>query len=107
MIYSSDKIAQEDKLINDLTPKIFLFYKNFIFNSSENSLLVISHYIFNDLTKIPISFGVDNFLLFHSCLENISRNNYIENILNSTQHYLNNLYDYLQYLYGKKYKKNK
>ena len=105
MIYSSDKIAQEDKLINDLTPKIFLFYKNFIFNSSENSLLVISHYIFNDLTKIPISFGVDNFLLFHSCLENISRNNYIENILNSTQHYLNNLYDYLQYLYGKKYKK--
>ena len=105
MIYTNDKIAQESQLINELTPKIFLFYKNFIFHSSENSLLVLSHYIFNDLTKIPINFGVDNFLLFHLCLENISKNNYIENILNSTDHYLKNLYNYLQYLNGKKYKK--
>ena len=31
----------------------------------------------------------------------ISKNNYIENILNNSEHYLNNLYNYLEYLYGK------
>ena len=105
LIYTKENRFKDDELINKLTPKIIFFYNNFIFHSSENCLLVLSHYIFNDLTKIPIKYCTDNFILFHSCLENISKNNFIENILNNSEHYLNNLYDYLQYLYGKKCKK--
>ena len=94
----------EKNLMNELTSKILFFYNNFIFQSSDNSLLVLSHYIFNDLTKMPIIFSVDNFLLFHSCLENISGNNKkIENIINNAEHYLKNLYYYLEYLHKKKY----
>ena len=104
MIYSNENLSKESVLINELSPKVFLFYKNFIYESSENSLLILSHYIFNDLTKIPINFGEENFLLFHLCLENISKN-YIENILNNSEHYLKNLYNYLKYLYEKKYEK--
>ena len=105
LAYTKENRFKDDELINKLTPKIIFFYNNFIFHSSENCLLILSHYIFNDLTKIPIKFCVDNFILFHSCLENISKNNYIENILNNSEHYLNNLYNYLEYLYGKKCRK--
>ena len=102
VIYTQEKIFKENNLIDELTPKILFFYQNFIFHSSENSLLVLSHYIFNDLTKIPIKFGMDNFLLFHSCLENIAEKN-IENIINDSVPYLKNLYNYLLYLSDKKY----
>ena len=105
LVYTKENRFKDDELINKLTPKIIFFYNNFIFRSSENCLLLLSHYIFNDLTKIPIKFCTDNFILFHSCLENISKNNYIENILNNSEHYLNNLYNYLHYLYEKKCKK--
>ena len=85
-----------------MTPKVLFFYQNFIYHNPENSLLVLSHYIFNDLTRIPINYGEENFLLFHTCLENIQENN-LENILNNTSHYLQNLYNYLFYLKEKKY----
>ena len=101
-IYTNEKIMNENKLIDDLSSKVLIFYNNLIFHSSENSLLVLSHYIFNDLTKMPIKYGVEIFQLFHSCLENISNNN-IENILNNCSHYLNNLYNYLEYLKKKEY----
>ena len=104
MIYTHEKIFKENSLIEELTPKVLYFYKNFIYHNSENSLLVLSHYIFNDLTKMPIKFGEEIFLLFHSCLENISDNN-IENILNNSSHYLQNLYNYLVYLNENNYKK--
>ena len=104
LIYSPEKIHKEKILINELTNKILFFYNNFIFHSTDNSLLVLSHYIFNDLTKIPIKFGEENFLLFHSCLENISESN-VENILNNSSHYLKNLFEYLLFLYNKRYNK--
>ena len=103
MIYSREKRYKEKNLLNELCPKVLFFYKNFIFNSSDNSLLLLSHYIFNDLTKMPIIFGVELFLLFHTCLENISENS-IGNILNNSSHYLENLYNYLIFLKGKKYR---
>ena len=104
--YTQEKKNIEKNLMYELTSKILFFYNNFIFQSSDNSLLILSHYIFNDLTKMPIKYSVDNFLLFHSCLENISdNNNKIENILNNVEHYLKNLYYYLDYLQGKKYNK--
>ena len=102
LIYTEEKKLKQRHLLNDLTPKILFFYQNFIFENSENSLLVLSHYIFNDLTKIPIRYCEENFLLFHACLQTISENN-LENILNNTSQYLQNLYTYLIYLQEKKY----
>ena len=104
LVYTKEKIAKDNNLLKGLCPKILFFYKNFIFHCSDNSLLILSHYIFNDLTKMPINFGVDIFSLFHSCLENISENN-IGNILNNSSHYLENLYNYLVYLKNKKFGK--
>jgi predicted RND superfamily exporter protein len=57
---------------------------------------------------MPIKYSLDNFLLFHSCIENISNNNNKnKNIINNSAHYLKNLYNYLENLQKKKYVKIK
>ena len=91
----------EDEL-NDLIKRIFKFYKAFIHQSSDNSLILMSFYIFKDLCKAPIQYGYSNFELFYNSVINIS--NSFNLIANSTN-YIFNLFEYLELLRKNSYEK--
>ena len=81
--------------------KIFSFFLNFINNSSDNSIIILSHYIFISLTKAPIDYGLKIFGLFFKCITIIQIK---EKILTFNKHIIKNLYQYLMFLNKKKYK---
>ena len=88
--------------LNNLIKRIFIFYKAFIHESSDNSLLLMSFYIFKDLCKAPIQYGFLNFELFRNSVINISSNfNLIANSIN----YIFNLFEYLELLRKNNYEK--
>ena len=93
-------IDENNENINNAIDKIFLFYMSFIYNSRDNSLLLLSNYIFGDLCKAPIRYGKKNFELFFESVKNIINNSPIIGNINI---YLTNLFNYLKYLNDKLY----
>ena len=93
-------IDENNKDINDAIDKIFLFYTSFIYNSRDNSLLLLSNYIFGDLCKAPIRYGKKNFELFLESIKNIINSSPIIGNINI---YITNLFNYLKYLNDKLY----
>ena len=91
----------EEELIS-LSKRINTFYKAFIYQSCDNSFLVLSFYIFNDLCKAPIHHGLINFELFYDSVINIC-NTYTT--LSSVINYILNLYEYLEKLRSNDYNK--
>ena len=91
-------IKDNEETIYNLIDKIFLFYKNFIYNSRDNSLLLMSNYIFKNLCKAPIKYGLNNFDLFFDSVKNIINNS---KVLSNINNYLKNLFSYLEYLRDK------
>ena len=88
-------IKENEELISNVIDKIFLFYQNFIYNSYDNSLLLLSNYILKDLCKVPIKYGLNNFELFLEAIKNIINNS---NLIGNINNYLKNLFLYLEYL---------
>ena len=93
-------LDENNENINNAIDKIFLFYMSFIYNSRDNSLLLLSNYIFGDLCKAPIRYGKKNFELFLESVKNIINNTPIIGNINI---YLKNLFNYLKYLKDKLY----
>ena len=91
----------EEELIS-LSKRINTFYKAFIYQSCDNSFLVLSFYIFSDLCKAPIHHGLINFELFYDSVINIC-NTYTT--LSSVINYILNLYEYLEKLRSNDYNK--
>ena len=91
----------EEELAN-LSKRINIFYKAFIYESCDNSFLVLSFYIFHDLCKAPINHGLINFELFYESIVNIT-NTYttLARVIN----YIMNLYEYLEKLRSCNYAK--
>ena len=80
--------------------KIFYFFFNFINDSSDNSLIILSHYIFNSLSKAPIHYGLKLFDLILKCMSIIQNK---DKILAFNKHIIKNLFNYLLFLNNKKY----
>ena len=93
-------IDENNENINNAIDKIFLFYFSFIYNSRDNSLLLLSNYIFGDLCKAPIRYGKKNFELFFESIKNIINSSPIIGNINI---YLTNLFNYLKFLNDKLY----
>ena len=83
----------EDEIIK----KIIFFYFCFSVNSSDNSFLILSHYIFNELIKLPIKYCQLIFKLFYMCLKNVLT---LENniIISEKSFIIKRLYGYLENL---------
>ena len=92
----------EDKIIK----KIIFFYFCFVSNSPDNSLLILSHSIFMELTKVPIKYCQLIFKLFYICIKNIfileiNENNENKiynnpNIIPVKKNIIKNIYNYLE-----------
>ena len=95
-------LKDNEEIIEKITNKIFLFFNSFIYNSSDNSLLLMSNYIFNDLCKAPIKYGTKNMELFLESTKNIINKS---RIIGNIKNYLINLFTYLEYLKNKSYSK--
>ena len=95
-----NNLKSNEENIDNLIDRIFLFYENFIYNSRENSLILMSEYIFKDLCKAPIKYGIKNFELFLKAIKFISNKS---NIIGSTINYIQNLFSYLEFLRNKSY----
>ena len=80
---------------DEITKKILYFYFCFTLNSSDNSFLILTHYIFNELIKLPLKYCQLVFKLFFSCFKNVlSTNN--NNIITPEKSYIiKRLYKYL------------
>ena len=107
--YSLSKIFEIVHFDNSMsiTKKEFIdevisFYFKFIRDNSDNASLVLSHYIFHALIRVPCEFGLTMFDLFHNCVKLIYNN---ESVLPSSFHILRNLHEYLYSLREKKYEK--
>ena len=79
--------------------KIINFYQKFIRSSSDNAMLVLSHYIFLALIKNPIEYASSLYDIFYECIELIQKN---ESVIPCSFHILNNLYEYLKDLHKRK-----
>ena len=93
-----DKKNMKEEYKDELTKlikKIYSFYKSFIYESCDNSLIILSYYTFKDLCKAPINYGLLNFHLFYDCVINI--NNTFHTIGNSIV-YILELFEYLELL---------
>ena len=88
-------INNNEESISNLVDKIIDFYKNFIHNSSDNSFLLMSNYVFKDLCKAPVKYGLKIFELFSECIDNIINNS---TIISNYNNYIKNLYQYLDHL---------
>ena len=75
--------------------KLILFYFCFSFESSDNSLLVLSFYILNELIKLPLDYGHLLFKLFHLCILNIAS---IDFMLTDGKNIIKNLYKFIKKL---------
>ena len=90
----------EDEIIK----KIIYFYFCFVYNSPDNSLLIFTHSIFNELTKVPIKYSQLIFKLFYICIKNIlslnnNEDNFKEkqkNIISAKTNTIKRLYHYLE-----------
>ena len=78
---------QYEEDLNLLIKRIITFFKAFIHQSSDNSLIVMSFYIFKDLCKTPVQYGYLNFDIFYIACINIFNN---FNINGSTINYIKN-----------------
>jgi len=89
-------INVEDEIIK----KILYFYSCFVYNSSDNSILILSYSIFTELTKLPTKFCQSAFKLFYICIKNImDLDNENSNIFILDQrHIIKRLYNYLEKL---------
>ena len=87
----------EDEIIK----KILYFYTCFVFNSSDNSILILSYSIFTELTKLPIKYCQSAFKLFYICIKNImALDNDNSNVFILDQrHIIKRLYNYLEKLF--------
>ena len=87
----------EDEIIK----KILYFYTCFVFNSSDNSILILSYSIFTELTKLPIKYCQSAFKLFYICIKNImGLDNDNSNVFILDQrHIIKRLYNYLEKLF--------
>ena len=97
-----NNMKDNEENISNVIDKIFIFYRNFIYNSYDNSLLLMSNYIFRDLCKVPIKYGLINFELFIEAVQNIINNS---SIIGNINNYLKNLFVYLEYLKDNSYSK--
>ena len=97
-LQKSEIITDNEESIYNLVNKIIIFYKNFIKDSSDNSLLLMSNYVFKNLCKAPIKFSLNNFDLFLDSIKNIINNS---RIIPNINNYIKNLFFYLEYLRNK------
>ena len=91
----------EDEIIK----KILYFFNCFAFNSSDNSLLILSHSVFIELTKVPIKYCQLSFKLFYISIKNIltlDNNENSSNIIIEQRHIIKNIYNYLDKLFEDK-----
>ena len=90
------KLSEEnEEVLNNLNKRIYVFYKGFIHESCDNSLILMSFYIFKDLCKAPLQYGLTNFELFYEAVINIYNNC---NLITSVTHYITNLFEYNMYV---------
>ena len=88
----------EDEIIK----KILYFYFCFTLNSSDNSFLILTHYIFNELIKLPLKYCQLVFKLFYSCFKNILSTDH-NNIITAEKSYIiKRLHKYLEKLINEK-----
>ena len=87
----------EDEIIK----KILYFYTCFVFNSSDNSILILSYSIFKELTKLPKKYSQSAFKLFYICISNImdldNDNNNV--FILDQRHIIKRIYNYLEKLF--------
>jgi len=88
----------EDEIIK----KILYFYFCFTLNSSDNSFLILTHYIFNELIKLPLKYCQLVFKLFFFCFKNVLSTEH-NNIITAEKSYIiKRLYKYLVKLINEK-----
>ena len=86
-----------NQLEDEIIKKILYFYFCFSLNSSDNSFLVLSFYIFNELIRLPFKYSQLVFKLFYLCVKNISTTE--KNMAMIDQSYIiKRLYNYLEKL---------
>jgi len=91
----------EDEIIK----KILYFYYCFAFDSSDNSLLILSNTIFIQITKIPVKYCQLSFKLFYICIKNIlslDNNNESGVIFFDQTSIIKRLFNYLEKLFEDK-----
>ena len=83
LYYYCNKDKENSEYLNDINEpippnvekeiikKILYFYFSLGINSSEFSFIILSHYIFKELIKIPVKYSHILFKLFYLCFENI------------------------------------
>ena len=91
-LYDENGIKNE---FNEVFKKVFIFYNNYAEFSADNSLLILSQYIFKSLTNAPIFYGKENFNLFLKCCKLIEN----DKIICFNKHIIKNLFEYLNKLY--------
>ena len=97
------KLSEEyEEELNNLIKRIFTFFRAFIHESSDNSLILMSFYIFKDLCKAPVQYGLLNFEMFYTACVNIFNN---FSVIGSNFYYINNLFEYLEILRTSSYEK--
>ena len=91
-------------IVNEIIKKIIYFYYCFAFDSSDNSLLILSNSIFIQITKIPVKYCQLAFKLFYICIKNILSldNNEIGVIFFDQTSIIKRLFNYLEKLYENK-----
>ena len=86
---------------NEIIKKIIYFYFCFVLNSSDNSFLILSYYIFRELIKLPLTYSQLIFKLLYICIKNIT--NYENNTIIIDQvNIIIRLYNYLENLINEK-----
>ena len=92
-------------LEEEIYKKIIIFSFCFVTDSADCSFLIVSHYIFKELIKIPEKYCHLLFKLFHLCFKNIfeSENNTIKM---DSSFLIKRLYNYLDELMNNKDLKN-
>ena len=83
---------------DEIVKKILYFYFCFTLNSSDNSFLILTHYIFNELIKLPIKYCQLIFKLFYLCLKNVLTIDNSNIIIVEKSYIIKRLYNYLEKL---------
>ena len=83
---------------DEIVKKILYFYFCFTLNSSDNSFLILTHYIFNELIKLPIKYCQLIFKLFYLCLKNVLTVDNNNIIIVEKSYIIKRLYNYLEKL---------
>jgi len=85
------------KIEDEIIKKILYFYSCFVYKSPDNSLLILSHTIFIELTKLPIKYCQFVFKLFLTCIKNIlDLENINVNYVFEQRSIIKRLYNYLE-----------